>query len=400
MDPAKETYFFLSYARAAPATDNARTDNYTWVREFFRDLSQEVRQLAHRRVGAEIGFLDLEVSPDSDPKAALTRALGSAQVFVPLYTPGYFGNAWSMREQESFRTRVSSARSSPDRILPVLWVPFPSWETRVEVRRARQLADDIPEYIENGMRALRMLSYFDDQYQQILKRLAGQVVDLAEQHPLTPSPAPSPYNDRLPVTIETAFAVAVFAPTRAELPVDRARHGYGETRAQWRPFGGRQALPIAEDAASTAERLGLPTQILSFAEAAGVPAGRPAVLLVDPWVIAGPGGADALQALAQELPAWVIPLIVVNEDDPQYLTRGASLADEAAAILLAADARRPERVGQVSEFVRIMPSLVAKARRQYLKHAPVFPAEGKPAERARLSDPKRGHPQAEDKTDD
>jgi FxsC-like protein len=383
----KGTYFFLSYARAAPPTDNARTDTDTWVRAFFRDLSEEVRQLARQQVGVEIGFLDLEVAPGSDSKTAIARALGSAQAFVPLYSPGYFGNSWSLREQESFRTRVGPSGPSPDRILPVLWAPFPSWETRMEVHRARELAEDIPEYIENGMRALRMLSYFDDQYREILKRLARQVVELAEQHPLTPSPAPNPYDDRLPVPIETAFVVAVFAPTKADVTADRTGQGYGETSAQWRPFGGRQALPVAEDAASTAERLGLPTRILSWAEAGEPLAGRPAVLLVDPWVIARSGGAQALRTAAQELPPWVIPLVVVNEDDPQYVTRGAGLADEAADILLAAGARRPERVGQVGDFVRIMPGLVAKARRQYLKNAPVFPSDGKPAERVRLSDP-------------
>ncbi|MDQ7903252.1 TIR-like protein FxsC [Phytohabitans sp. ZYX-F-186] len=387
MSPTKGTYFFLSYARAAPPTDNARTDTDTWVREFFRDLSQEVRQRARQQPGVEIGFLDLEVPPGSDSRAALAAALGAAQVFVPLYSPGYFGNSWSMREQESFRTRTAAAGSPSDRVIPVLWVPFPSWETKVEVERARELGTGIPEYAENGMRALRMLSYYDGPYQVVLERLAGRIVDLAERHPLAPSLAPDPHDDRLPVEREVAFEVTVLAPTKADLPPDRTGDSYGETSAQWRPFSTRQALPIAEDAASTAERLGLPTRIVSFTEAGGPVAGRPAVLLIDPWVIAGSGGAQALRTVAQDLPDWVVPLIVVNEDDAQHTARGEGLADEAAAILFAADARRPERVGQVSEFVRIMPSLVAKARRQYLKNAPVFPSDGKPTERARLTDP-------------
>ncbi|MGN9906275.1 TIR-like protein FxsC [Phytohabitans sp. LJ34] len=388
MSPTPETYFFLSHARVAPPTDSARTDADSWVREFFRDLSLEVRRRARHDVGAEVGFLDLEVSPAADARTALLRALGSAQVFVALYSPGYIRNSWSAREQEAFGARVAEQRSPSDRLLPVLWVPFMSWEDPGEahvaqIRRARKLAHDVPEYLENGMRGLRMLSYFEDQYRAVLGRIAGGIVDLAERAPLRPSPTPDPYQG---VGVDAAFEVAVLAPATVDLPPERATDGYGETSVLWRPFGNRQALPVADDAANTAQRLGLSTKVSDYADAGGPMPGRPAVLLIDPWVIAARDGARVLSDLARELPEWVIPLIVADEEDPEYLARGAKLAGTAADILYAEGGRRPERVGQLSEFVRIMPSLIAKARRQYLKNVPV-PTSTKSVKRPKLIDP-------------
>jgi FxsC-like protein len=389
------TYFFLSYAHSAPMSEGPRVDTDAFVSEFFKDLLAQVEQRAKPIPGMKLGFFDQQVPLGSDWKAVLAEHLGAAEVFVPLYSPGYFGRSWPMRERESFRERLALSGSPEPRrhIVPVLWTPFPSWQETPEIRQALELGTDAPEYAENGMRALCMLALYRDQYDLILGRLARRIVDLAERSPLGPSPATGldkvagPDEVTGVVLADTAFVIVVSAPIRTGLPLGRSAHSYAATSTLWRPFAERQALPVAEYAASTAERLGLPTRIVSYAEAGDLLSRCPAVMLIDPWVAAGPGGVQALRTAVQGLPDWVVPLVVADSDDAQYTERGADLADDVIDKLSSAGLPRMERVGQVKEFVEIMPYLVTEARRQYLKNAPVFPPDGPPIERPRLTDP-------------
>ncbi len=127
---ARGTYFFLSYAHSAPPP-GARADADVWVGQFFADLSDEVRRQARPVAGMRIGFFDQHIPLGADWKAALAEALGDAEVFVPLYSPGYFSRPWALGEQESFRARLAaagSARLTAGHLTPVLWIPFPPWE--------------------------------------------------------------------------------------------------------------------------------------------------------------------------------------------------------------------------------------------------------------------------------
>lgn len=127
---ARGTYFFLSYAHSAPPP-GARADADVWVGQFFADLTDEVRRQARPVAGMRIGFFDQHIPLGADWKAALAEALGDAEVFVPLYSPGYFSRPWALGEQESFRARLAaagSARLTAGHLTPVLWIPFPPWE--------------------------------------------------------------------------------------------------------------------------------------------------------------------------------------------------------------------------------------------------------------------------------
>ncbi|MFC0532769.1 TIR-like protein FxsC [Phytohabitans kaempferiae] len=394
------TYFFLSYAHSAPMPEDPRgqelrTDTDVWVEVFFKDLSGEVLRRARPSTGMEIGFLDQQVPPGADWKAALADALGGAQVFVPLYSPDYFSRSWSMRERESFAERLaaSGAAHTGGRILPVLWTPVPPWdetpEIGPEIGRALELGADTPEYADNGMRALCMLSLYRDPYRRLTERLADRIVELAEQSPVEPSLAPALDHVVVePVAASretgTAFIVAVAAPTDVDHPEGRAARGYGPDSTQWRPFAGRQALPVADYAVSTAERLGLQARAESYADGSGLFAQAPGVLLVDPWVVEAPGGQQALRAATKDLPEWVVPLVIADRDDPQYAARGAQLADDVVAMLRKAGMPHAKRVTQVEEFVDIMPSVVDEGRRQYLRRAPVYPPAGPSTERPSL----------------
>ncbi|SCE74542.1 FxsC C-terminal domain-containing protein [Micromonospora coriariae] len=367
---APGTYFFLSYAHSAPP-QGAQADTDVWVGKFFADLTDEVTRQAKPVAGMRIGFFDQHIPLGADWKAALAEALGAAEVFVPLYSPGYFSRPWALGEQESFRARLTAAapaRAAAGHLTPVLWIPFPPWETHPELDGALDLGRDVPEYAENGLRALCMLASYRAQYELLLSRLAGRIVHTAERRPLGPSRAPGLDEVTRPAPADPDFVVAVLAPTRDHLPALRDPAGYAASGRLWRPYGRRQELPAAEYAASTAERLGLSARTADFAQAAGLLERRPAVLLVDPWIVAAPDALGAVADLLHGLREWVVPLVVTDDDDAQDAARWAT---EVTELLHDAGLPQVKQACTMREFVDLMPALVTEARRQFLKHAPV-----------------------------
>ncbi|WP_433537625.1 TIR-like protein FxsC [Micromonospora sp. CA-249363] len=379
--PTRETYFFLSYAHSAPV-QSARTDTDIWVGRFFADLSGEVGRLAAPRPGVEIGFIDQHIPPGADVKAALAGALGAAQVFVPLYSPGYFNRPWALGEQESFLARLGTvADAAPvppvvpaEHVVPVLWIPVPSWDNHPELGSALDLGRDVPAYAENGMRALCMLGAYREQYQLLLRRLARRIVEPTRRFWLRPSRAPDLDEVSRQTSADPAFVVAVLAPTWDQPPKGREASSYADRSRLWRPFGARQELPLADYAASTAERLGLPVRTTDFADAEDLLEVRPGLVLIDPWITERPGGVAALRAAARALPPWAVPLLVTDADDPRDAQRGADLARLALGVLQDSGVTRARWVGRMDEFAGLIPALVTEARRLYLKHGAVFPA--------------------------
>ncbi|MEV4756102.1 TIR-like protein FxsC [Micromonospora sp. NPDC049559] len=380
------TYFFLSYAHSAPMVEDPRLDPDKWVKVFFDDLSAEIRGRIGLTEELPVGFFDGRLPMGADWKAALAEALGAAQVFVPLYSPGYFSNSWPLGELESFRRRLkaSPAEQKYRHIAPVLWIPLPSWDQTAETREALELASDVPAYGENGLRALCMLSSYRSQYREILGRIAAEITEVAHRYPLPPSSVP-PLDGVSEISrLDAEFVVVVAAPTRADEAAPHDPTVYAERSEHWRPFGAGQALPAASYVASTAERLGLATYVTGFSEVGDVLARRPAVILVDPWIIAGTAGEHDLAAVLKRLPQWAIPLIVTDARDPRNAERGARLAKRVTDMLAASGRPRTMQVRNLQDFVQVMPGLVTEARRQYLKNAPVFPPDQPRTRRPRL----------------
>ncbi|MEO3923113.1 TIR-like protein FxsC [Micromonosporaceae bacterium B7E4] len=384
------TYFFLSYAHSAPMLEDPRLDPDKWVKVFFDDLSATIRSRISASDERQVGFFDAQLHSGADWEEALTTALGNTQVFVPLYSPAYLSNSWPLGELESFRRRLKASPIAEKyrHIIPVLWIPLPSWDQSAETREALELAGDVPGYAENGLRALCMLASYRAAYQEILGRLATEVTQIAQRYPLPPSRVPKVAEAQHTSLADAQFVVVVAAPTRAEAPADREPGVYTERSEQWRPFGRDQALPAAKYVASTAERLGLATHVTSFADAGDAMVRCPSVLLIDPWVVSDSAGEHDLALVLKRLPRWVIPLVVLNESDPHTATVGTRFADRVARMLGAANRPPAKRVGQLPEFVQIMPELVTEARRQYLKNAPVLPPD-----RPRVRRPQLGRPE-------
>ncbi len=377
-------YFFLSYAHSAPTSERVRSDSDPSVGVFFEDLTKEVKKRARPAEGMEIGFFDQQIPSGADMKTLLSEALGSAEVFVPLYSPGYFAKSWPMREQEVFRRRLRAASAvAPDEhIVPILWTPFPSWEQTPSVARALSIGANISEYGENGLRALCMLASYRRSYQLVLSRLADEIVTVAERSPLGPSAAPD--LDDVPGTklaAEAGFLVTMLAPRHGASRAPQAVKG-GEN-PWWRIYAGRRIPPVAEHAGSVAERLGLDTRVADFVEVEELFDQTPTIVIIDPWVVAD-RGSDFLTSTFAGLPKWVVPLVL----DGQRGEPGpdSAMAEKAVQALGSASQVPVNRVNSVDQLDEILPTVVARARRTYLREGPVFPPVGSSKRPRRLRD--------------
>jgi FxsC-like protein len=379
----RASYFYLSYAHSPPLAGTPAASPDQWVRMFFEDLTAAVRSLGSGRLGIAPGFFDQEIPLGSDWRAFLTQALSTAEVFVPLYSPGYFARSWPGREWASFERRMTNAgmRNPLERFAPVLWIPLPPGQNETDLADALALGAGQDGYAENGLRALLRLKPYGAAYATIVERLAMHIVKLAESAPVTPSVAPdidSVQSPFAPAASAGMFAVTVAAPG-----------GTG-----WRPFPDVQELPLAEYAATVAEQLDLAVRITDLDQAGEQLGENPGVILIDPEFAAGEGGERALREVAGTVRPWILPVLVRSHESDQRETR---LTERIQAILglteAAGPATRPARSGvpeavdgisSLERFVALMPSLVAEAERQYLRLGPIHRATAPPGSRPRL----------------
>lgn len=346
----RETYFFLSYAHSVPLSAAARPDTDYWVTRFFQDLNAAVGRGAGNS-DLDIGFFDGLVAPGADLRQVLTDALSLAHVFVPLYSPNYFSNAWAVGERAAFRSRLSRLQlgEAGRHVLPVLWIPFPPWDYRPELAEALDLLGGPVEYAENGLRALCKISAYRRQYDMVLSALAERIIAVAEGTPLHRSRAALVGSAAVEDPGDPALVVAALAATGGR---------------RWQPFAGRHVLPAADYVAATAQRLGLPTRVVEFAGARDRAQESPAVLLVDAAL-----GVAAVRAAVVGLPRWVVPLVVAEPGT------GSVGPDEVGTALRDTGLPQVRPVYDVDEFERSAPLLVIEARKQFLRHGPLYPRE-------------------------
>jgi FxsC-like protein len=392
----RSSYFFLSYAHSPPLAGTQQADPDQWVRKFFKDLTDAVER--HASAGHRIapGFFDQDIPLSADWKASLTRALSAAEVFVPLYSPGYFGRSWPGREWACFRQRVANAGlADPEqRLVPVLWIPLPGEQDRPGLQQALEIGASEGAYAENGLRAMLRLRQYRASYRLVVDRLGARIVELAETVPIAPSSAPDIDDVQSEFNTDAAaavFAVAVAAPALTDLPADRGPAGYGSRSIDWRPYPHDQKLPLAEYAARVAEQLDFAVVVAGIEKTGGLPSNMPGVILIDPWFIADGRGLSALQSFLRDLPSWVLPVPVL---DFVADTRAAELTERIRVIVGEAAATRSETarhamkgVSSLKEFVSLMPILVAEAERQYLRYGPVQRSTGRAGSRPRLAGP-------------
>jgi FxsC-like protein len=369
-------YFFLSYAHSDPLAGNPEVNPDELVGEFFGDLAGAVRRLASQRFGIVPGFYDQEIPVGSDWKKFLRQALGAAQVFVPLYSAAYIARSRPGQEWACFRRRLELAGFDDpgQRFVPLLWTPLAQVQHPPGLQEALDLGATEPGYTKNGLRALLKIGPYRASYQGVVNLAAQRIVTLAEEAPIKPSEVPdidqmkSPFTDEPPLSV---FVIETAAPTRGAAAAERGPRGYGESGSDWRPFPG-QELPLAEYARQVARRLDFEAEVSGLKAVSDPQNRRPGIILIDPWFVADDSGRLALESAVENLPRWVLPLIVLDQPDDATAQK---FADQVREILGAAGAFRTESarraakgVSSLDAFVSTVRVLVAEAERQYLRY--------------------------------
>jgi FxsC-like protein len=383
----RSRYFFLSYAHSPPLAGAPPEAPDRWVRTFFRDLTDAVNRLGSGRMDIAPGFFDQEIPLGDNWRVAFADALSAAEVFVPLYSPGYFDRSWPGREWECFRRRLIAADTpSPGaRFLPVLWIPLNPGQKPDLLERALALGATESAYAENGLRALLRLAPYRESYRRIVERLAGQIVELVETAPIGPSVAPDIDTVRSPFCADDSavgFVVAVATAPHLDVPVG------GESAMPWQPFPEIGEASLTQYAATLAEQLDFAVVLASLDKAEGEFNRNPGVILIDPWYVADEKRLRELIRVTGALPSWVLPVVVVN---PAASQRETELAQRVKTILEASRAGRTEMateavagVRSLEQFVTLMPFLIAEAERQYLRGGPTIPSTARKRSRPTL----------------
>ncbi|HEY1623085.1 MAG TPA: TIR-like protein FxsC [Streptosporangiaceae bacterium] len=388
--PLRASYFYLSYAHSPPLAGSPQLTHDQWVRTFFHDLSDAVHRLGSQHRGIAPGFFDQDIPLNSDWRASLTQAMSTAQVFIPLYAPGYFSRSWPGREWASFKRRLINAgvKKPLGRFAPVLWIPLKPGDEPEGLPQALAIGASESAYADNGLRAMLRLTPYRESYFRVVERLARQVVNLAESDTIPPSLAPDIDMVRNPFSSASAavFAVAVAAADRGGSSA-AADAGSGTAVSGWRPFPGAQRLSLAEYAATIAEQLDFAVQVTVLGEIETRLGANPGVVLVDPWFVNDADGRESLREAVRDRP-WIMPVLVTNSGgDPKE----TELAQRVRAIL---DGVQPPHtdtarqavagVNSLEQFVALMPFLIAEAERHFLRRGPIERSVARPGSRRRL----------------
>jgi len=384
-------YFYVSYAHSPDAPESQSSDR--WVSTFFGDLEGEVKRSASSRSSAISGFFDQRIPPDSDWKELLGLALGRAQVFVPLYSAGYFHRSWPGREWACYRRRLElgGQRNPESRFIPVLWAPLLAAQDPPDLGKALALGGNMPEYAENGLLAMMKIRSYHDSYRKVVSLLARQIVTIAEGSPILPSEAPD--IDELASAFALEAPLATFTvqiAKSARRPVNAERDLSRHSDNEWRPFPD-QELSLTHSAMQVVERFDFHAEVGELRAATGQDNRRPGIILIDPWFIADEAGRSVLESAARDLPEWVFPLTVLDQPgDP----RSWELASQVRDILSQGGALRTHSsrlaaagVSSLEDFLAIVPRLVTEAERQYLKHRGGRVRSGPPRDRPSLRRP-------------
>lgn len=367
-------WFFLSYARRNDISYTGTSEGSTpkLVRRLYEELSAEIingADTGDARSAEQIGFFDqtgIEPGDKWDDKVA--EALTSARVMLCLFTRNYFKSTVSGQEVEVFRSRVESYANTkgighPPLIIPILWHPperIPATLPAV-VSDLQYIYDEFSKvYAKEGLEFLMRLEKHHDDYQEFLIKLARRLIDVAEQHPLTPlavcpplktvknafAPPPPPVapagGPAVPVGAAAAstlancgpgFAHFVFvAGQRQELQgVRNALDAYDKEGRLWKPYLPAVDKPVvlftqraATDAELQHEVLPLSNALIGQLDIADN-TNTIVVVIVDPWTLNVQSYQEYMKNYDKRNLVSCAVLILWNPDDQKDLSASQQL---------------------------------------------------------------------------
>ncbi|WP_371792662.1 FxsC protein [Streptomyces sp. NBC_01471] len=389
-------YFFLSYAHT-PKHGAVGPDPDMWVERLFRDLCAHVMAMTNLPAGAPAGFIDRELRSGEGWSERLGEVLATCRVFVPLFSPRYFGSEmcgkeWYAFAQRAIQEQVRSNRTA-DAIVPALWVPVPPHQLPGPAARLQFNHRAFGErYVTDGLYGLVKLRIFAEEYERAVYELAKRIVSVADSSDIGPC-RPVDYR-----AIPSAFGppsagprpmkLTVAAPTRHDLPDGRHSEYYGDTPLDWNPYHPVSAQPLSRLAEDLVRSLNYQATVTSFDEEVlhldgKQPPSRPEVLLVDRWALHDDERRQRLSAFDSEHRPWVSVVVPWNRDDHQSRASEAELTGRLEDTMpgkmregRAASRAAAKGVPSMEAFGQILPQVVEAAAQQYLKHAAVYPPGG------------------------
>ncbi|WP_089935414.1 TIR-like protein FxsC, partial [Candidatus Entotheonella palauensis] len=265
--------FFLSYAR---------DDDDLFLRNFYRDLTHEVRLLTPGDV-SEVAFRDTESMLLGERWSdKLLHALQTCKVFVALCSPTYFTRHWCGREWQFFHDRLEEYQQPlpagshrPALMIPIKWIACSDIPDCVnEYQLSNQELGSI--YEQEGLRYLQKLHR--DDYVRCVYVIAKTIVHAASTDLLNDSErfcllkeVPNAFeenragekSDRQPVSIGgPRYAQFVYIVGRRQ-ELSRLRRNvdaYGDLGAEdWRPYD----PPVDDSMMLLAQQAALSEQLIS-----------------------------------------------------------------------------------------------------------------------------------------
>lgn len=327
-------WFFTSYARA---------DRDSYMEQFFKDLRDEVRNIVGGSAD-DITFLDTEsIEAGEEWEPGMAQALRTSRICVALCSQSYFNSTYCGKEYKVFLERHEALPSTGHRLIfPVLWVP-PRQNLPDAVTRFQYTHADFPDiYAQEGLHYIMKLKRHQDEYHQLVLRLAQKLVDagneigVSEMDTLRPlrdvpsafhvpastanEPQAPPFAGN-PNNVSFVFVVA----RRGELQGKRrSLDGYHESTGWfWRPYHPHADVTVGLVAQEIASRLkfryleleigqDLVDQIRKLERAKEI-----VVFLTDAWSVRLPRYFAPLQSYDQAMLANCAFLVAWNDSDPE-----------------------------------------------------------------------------------
>lgn len=222
--------FFFSYTRG---------NNDAYLRQFFKDLSEEVRirKGLPKDKDTPVGFFDQqEIELGATWDQTIIDALQESKVMVSIYSPGYFQSQYCGKEWDVFMQRCRLYRERrvqagelnaelPPSIKPSFWLPFSISNLHQEIQTVQYMRGD-PSAIYNshGLRyVLMQISEHRREYNDFLIELAKDIIETGEKYQL-------PSLDQLPPLreVESAWSQRLLQQsvpgTPAQVTVSSPKH--------------------------------------------------------------------------------------------------------------------------------------------------------------------------------
>jgi FxsC-like protein len=392
-----------------------------WVGQLYKDLCAHVLALTDLGADSTVGFMDRDIRSGEGWSERLADSLATCRVFVPLFSPRYFGSAMCGKEWYAFSQRAiqQHARSNraADAIVPALWVP-------VQPKRLPKAAERLQfnhmalgaSYATEGLYGLIKLSMFRSDYELAVYELAKRIVKVAESGGIDPS-APVDYR-RIPSAFGTRrgvrnLRITVAAGTRDRLPEGRSTDYYGEHATEWNPFHPSSARPLAAVTADLARSFDYESTLVSLAEEPDPGNGEapavegPEIMLIDRWTVTDPVWRRRLGRFDAARRPWTGIVVPWNRDDLESREAEEQLSSGLEEAMPKGTSEGPpicrtaaHGVHSIEALTDILPQVVEWSAAQYLKHAPAYPPDGPRTRRFRLLDSDPDDPGETDETDD